>query len=246
MLSRIHQKMGTAGFAIAIVALVAALTGTAIAALPGLNSKQKKEVKKIAKSVSVPGSVGPAGSPGAPGPVGAPGANGSAGSPGSPGVTGPTGATGKQGEEGPPGPTETVLPPGATSTGLWSFRGKDVTKTFMTISFPLRVFPSPQFSTGVNWIPPKAPSTAQCPGTAEHPKAAPGQLCVYATEIINAGTNAAHEPIEIGAFTPDGTSGLTGAFEIEATKEGRGWGSWAVTACPILTEEEEKEGKTCP
>lgn len=243
MLSRIHQKLGTAGFAIAIVALVAALTGTAIAALPGLNSKQKKEVNRIARSVSVPGSVGPAGPQG---PPGSPGAGGAAGTAGVTGPTGKTGSTGPMGNTGPPGPTETALPPGTTSTGLWSFRGKEVAKAFMTISFPLRVFPGPQFSANVDWIPPKAPSTAQCPGTAAKPKASPGQLCVYATEIINAGTNAGHEPIEIDAFTPDRTSGLTGAFEIEATKEGRGWGSWAVTACPILTEEEEKEGKTCP
>ena len=47
MISRIHSKLGTAGFIVAIVALVAAL-GVALAA-SGLNSKQKKEVKKIAK-----------------------------------------------------------------------------------------------------------------------------------------------------------------------------------------------------
>ena len=243
MLSRIHQKLGTAGFIIAIVALTAALAGTAIAALPGLNNKQKKEVKKIASSLIVPGAAGPTGPTG---PQGATGATGSTGDAGSPGAPGKDGAPGEEGPVGPAGPTETVLPPGATSTGLWSFRGKDVTKEFMTISFPLRVLPAPQFSASTNWISPGAPATTECPGTYQQPEAAPGQLCVYAKEIIDAGTNATQEPVEIGGFTADETSGLTGAFEIEAGKEGRGWGSWAVTACPIFTEEEEKEGKGCP
>ena len=49
MLTRIHRKLGTAGFVISIVALVAALGGGAYAASGGLTGKQKKEVEKIAK-----------------------------------------------------------------------------------------------------------------------------------------------------------------------------------------------------
>ena len=44
MFSKLHERLGTAGFVVAIVALVAALAGTAFAAA-GLNGKQKKEVK---------------------------------------------------------------------------------------------------------------------------------------------------------------------------------------------------------
>ncbi|MBA3867401.1 MAG: hypothetical protein H0X42_13840 [Solirubrobacterales bacterium] len=51
-ISRIHQKLGTAGFIISIVALVAALGGGAYAASGGLSGKQKKEVEKIAKKDS--------------------------------------------------------------------------------------------------------------------------------------------------------------------------------------------------
>lgn len=241
MFTRIHQKLGTAGLVVAVVALVAALAGTAFAALPGLNSKQKQEVKKIAKKYA--GAAGPQGSAGS---VGAAGTPGGAGPKGATGPKGPTGPAGKEGKEGPPGPTETVLPPAQTSTGLWSFRGKEVAKAFMTISFPLRVIPAPVYVTNTNWIPPKGAPTEECPGTVEKPQAAPGELCIYAKEIINAGSGESHFPIEIGTFTPDETSGLTGGFVIEAGQEGRGWGTWAVTACPIITEEEAEEGVTCP
>ena len=59
MIERIHQKLGTAGFVIAIVALIAALGGTALAAAK-LNGTQKKEVEKIAKKYAgKPGAAGP-------------------------------------------------------------------------------------------------------------------------------------------------------------------------------------------
>ena len=93
---RLHNRLGTAGFLIAIVALVAAVAGTAFAAA-GLNSKQKKEVRKIAKSV--------AGAPGAPGAAGANGLNG---------------AGGAAGPEGAPWTAGGTLPSGQTETGTWS------------------------------------------------------------------------------------------------------------------------------
>ena len=83
-ISRIHQKLGTAGFVISIVALVAAMGGGAYAASGGLNGKQKKEVEKIAKKY--------AGKPGAAGPAGSNGSNG---------AKGDTGATGAEGKQGP-------------------------------------------------------------------------------------------------------------------------------------------------
>jgi hypothetical protein len=95
MLSRLHSKLGTAGFIISIVALVAALGGGAYAASGGLSGKQKKEVEKIAKKS--------AGKPGAQGPAGTPGANGTAG------ALGKDGAEGKQGPEGKAGSSATVV-----------------------------------------------------------------------------------------------------------------------------------------
>jgi hypothetical protein len=97
MLSRIHQKLGTAGFVISIVALVAALGGGAYAASNGLNSKQKKEVQKIAKAEAkkVAGTPGPAGPKGDTGSAGGAGPKGDTGAQGAPGANGGAGAAGK-------------------------------------------------------------------------------------------------------------------------------------------------------
>jgi hypothetical protein len=92
MISRIHGKLGTAGFIISIVALVAALGGGAYAASGGLTGKQKKEVEKIAKKY--------AGKPGATGATGAAGAKGDSGAAGAKGDTGAKGETGAPGSNG--------------------------------------------------------------------------------------------------------------------------------------------------
>ena len=147
MFSRLHNRLGTAGLAIAVVALVAALAGTAFAATR-LNGTQKKEVRKIAKQF--------AGKNGAPGANGAAGANGKDGANGTNGTNGAPGAEGKSveaeaaapakcaeggtvfkiggvekgkacnGEEGPAGEPWTAggtLPVGSTETGAWMFSG---------------------------------------------------------------------------------------------------------------------------
>lgn len=99
MFSRIHQKLGTAGFIISIVALVAALGGGAYAAKNGLTGAEKKQIKKEARKFSKKFSKrfakqGPKGDPGAPGAVGLPGA---------PGVPGADGQNGSNGSNGAPG-----------------------------------------------------------------------------------------------------------------------------------------------
>ncbi|MGE0067559.1 MAG: hypothetical protein AB7T48_09430 [Solirubrobacterales bacterium] len=146
MFSRIHQKLGTAGFVIAIVALVMAMAGGAYAAQQALNGKQKKEVEKIAKKYAgkngkngAAGAQGPAGPAGPKGDAGAAGAAGTAGAKGATGVTGATGAgatgptgpagtgatgpTGATGSTGQTGFTET-LPSGKTETGTWAHVGE--------------------------------------------------------------------------------------------------------------------------
>jgi hypothetical protein len=111
VISRIHQKLGTAGFIIAIIALVAALGGSALAAKGALTGKQKKEVAKIAKKEAkkfagkdgAPGAegkqgpAGPSGPAGAKGDIGAKGDKGDPGSPGAPGSPGSPGAAGADG-----------------------------------------------------------------------------------------------------------------------------------------------------
>jgi hypothetical protein len=146
MFSKLHDRLGTAGFVVAIVALVAALGGTAFA-MTGLNSKQKKQVTKIAEKFAgkdgAQGPAGPAGPAGAPGAKGDAGAPGSAGANGATGATGPTGATGVTGPKGPTGPTGptgatgvtgatgnigATLASGTTETGAWSHVGEGIVK----------------------------------------------------------------------------------------------------------------------
>lgn len=218
MYSRIHGKLGTAGLIVAILALVAALGGTAFA-MAGLNSKQKREVTRIAKQDA--GKPGPTGATGAQGPVGP---QGSAGTNGKDGVTGPTGPSGVTGTTGPAGPTETVLPSGKTEIGLWSFTNNSTGKSWTTISWPLRVENIGSFE--FTWIAPGGSSTTECPGSAEEPEAAPGNICVYGGELQNTEKSFP----EIGE-TLDFAAGLNLEFNTGSGKTGSwGRGSWAVTA----------------
>ena len=244
MFRRVHEQLGSAGLVIAVVALVAALAGTAFAAA-GLNPKQKKEVTKIAKKYAgKPGATGPAGPQGPAGPAGA---EGDAGAPGAKGATGPEGPPGEDGATGPAGPTETTLPPEETLTGGWAFAVEESQGINLpvAISFPLRVIPAPSEVESVNVIKEGDPPTAECPGSVSDPKAAPGEFCLYAIVLEGAtiGLGLANDP----SFSADRTSALVFPFAIQTEELARGRGTWAVTACPEPTEEEEEEGEfSCP
>jgi Collagen triple helix repeat (20 copies) len=216
MISRIHAKLGTAGFIVAMIALVIALAGTAFAAA-GLSSKQKKEVKRIAKQVAKPGPQGPQG------PMGPQGGKGDAGPKGDIGAPGRDGADGRNGEDGACSASvpNCVLPPGATETGQWGTTAIEV-EPILPISFVLRVEPAPtayEFLEGD----PSTWTTVQkerCPGTAAEPKAAPGFLCIYKDR----------GPLTLNLnLTVDPSSGWIGEF---SNSGGEAWavGSWAVTA----------------
>lgn len=250
MLSRIHNKLGTAGLVVAVIALVAALAGTAIAAA-GLNSKQKKEVKKIAKQF--------AGKPGATGPQGPAGAQGPKGDTGAKGDKGDQGAQGAQGIQGVPGQNGTFstepLPSEQTLTGMWSAAGGEGDVALATISFPIEVIPAPtalyEFVSGgkilsfelkdgeVKWYPTGTPPGTleeaeadekafkeACPGTADAPDAAPGFLCIY--NGTKQGIVGKPSNLE-SASEAANTFGITAAFNIVEDSSFKR-GSWAVTA----------------
>jgi collagen triple helix repeat protein len=143
MFSRIHEKLGTAGFVISIVALVAALSGGAYAA-GALNPQVKKQITKESKKFSKKFSkqFAKAGPQGAKGDTGAPGANGSNGAAGSPGNPGEPGSSGEPGMCSEGNPT-CVAPSGSTLTGTWAVAGGAEDLAMATISFPLRVSPAP-------------------------------------------------------------------------------------------------------
>ncbi|MFL5340388.1 MAG: hypothetical protein ACJ76D_10435 [Solirubrobacterales bacterium] len=137
MLSRVHNKLGTAGLVVAVVALVAALTGAAFAA-GGLTKKQEKQVIKIAKKYA-----GKNGKDGAAGPAGPKGDTGAKGDTGTQGKEGPEGQQGQAGRcsEGNP---ECTLAGGGLLTGIYSVAvGEAETSGVANISLPLRVSPPP-------------------------------------------------------------------------------------------------------
>jgi len=227
MLSRIHNKLGTAGLVVAIVALLAALTGAAFAA-GGLTAQQEKQVKKIAKKYAgKPGATGPAGPQG---PAGSPGAKGDAGAAGATGAQGPTGLTGKTGAEGPQGPTgpegicstsNCVLPTGVTETGTYSVplwpepEPEGPPQPVLTnISFNIQLKSPP----AVKFVKKEGTPPSQCSGTLAEPKAEPGFLCLYASS-------------ETSFIFAGGQPFRTGAILLFAHSEQGGIanGTWAVT-----------------
>lgn len=205
MFSKLHESLGTAGLVVAIVALVVALTGTAFAANKFIT---KKEAIKIAKRYA-----GKNGAPGAQGPAGPPGAAGAAGEKGA------TGSTGPEGEVGPTGPAGTELLAGQTETGTWGFSGINEFGPVAMISFPLRLSEQP---THIIWRGAQT-SNSECPGDAEHPAAAPGNLCIFSLQLQNA------EPPTVKTVGIPSKYGVALEFpSVTPASETYGWGTWAM------------------
>jgi hypothetical protein len=234
MFRGINEKLGTAGFIIAIVALVAALGGGAYAASGGLNGKQKKEVEKIAKKYSgKPGPQGPAGAAGAAGPAGAKGDAGATGSTGNEGPAGKEGVAGKEGKQGKSGITgfTETLPAGMTETGSWAVGVTPVgdtlpVRTSLSFSIPLAAaLPG----ASVHFIKENETAPAGCTGgTAAVPTAEPGNLCVYETLAGGLVFAAILDPSSSGSEAPG--AGATGAMiRFNGEEEASAYGTWAVT-----------------
>jgi hypothetical protein len=136
------------------------------------------------------------------------------------------------GEEGSPWTAGGTLPPGKTEMGQWSLsvpppsptlnNGQSIVIGDISFVIPLATVPNgiylKEAEVGVN-------NTAECPGTAEHPEAAAGVLCVYTLNEIDATATSPIQanPSEFGAILAT----------LHATKPGGvAWGSWAVTAGP--------------
>ena len=245
MISRIHSKLGTAGFIVSIVALVAALGGGAYAAKQaGLNSKQKSQVRTIAKEEAkknpgTPGAPGAPGAAGAKGDTGAQGPEGKEGPEGPEGPQGPKGATGSQGPEGSPWTAGGILPTGKTETGVWGGvinEKKEDVKIAEQASFSIPLASAPL----VNLVQKDGTATtgslANCPGSVTNPQAKPGNFCLYTI------TNAEEpEGLGFGAGTTSSLRSLTTgvlfqanipAFNPETFSISALGGTWAVTAGP--------------
>jgi hypothetical protein len=230
VISRIHQKLGTAGFVISIVALVLALSGAAYAA-GALTGKQKKEVEKIAKKYAgKPGAPGAAGPAGPAGPAGAKGDTGAQGAQGKEGPIGKEGPQGKEGKEGKAGQTgfTATLPPGETETGYWGSNGKgeEFTNPIFTISYPI---PLAENSEQVKYLDAEETEESVGSGGCEldifDPDAAPvapaGTLCVF-TRIESLGKVAFVQQDTVAGTLIFGATEADGLWELA--------GTWAVTA----------------
>jgi Collagen triple helix repeat (20 copies) len=252
MISRIHNKLGTAGFVVAIVALVAALSGAAFAAGGGLNAKEKKEVKKIAKKFAGKngknGVNGTNGTNGAQGPKGDKGDKGDKGEKGDRGEVGPAGEAGMCSEAEP----ECSLASGATVAGVWAASGGEGDYAMAPISYPVRISPAPKvvttrdvggFTIGIvaengatsvlgvdeGLATPEelqGAYEAACPGTAAAPEAAPGFTCIYTSKV----EGVIAVPWELGSQSEPGHEfGVVLPFKPNGD-EAYARGSWAATA----------------
>lgn len=236
---RLKEPFGKAGLTVAILALVLAMVGGAYAASK-LTKPQVKEVEKIAKKF--------AGKPGANGTNGANGAAGKDGAAGTAGANGTSATTASfngtkgacheggvevksasptvnvcNGKEGSPWTAGGTLPSGKTEEGSWVLTVPveeptlkiNLARTAISFGIPLAAAPE-----HVVYLKVGEGETAECPGTAANPEAAPGSLCVYAA-------------FEVDVPSPIGVSNETFGALIQGAGGSPGGvanGSWAVTA----------------
>jgi hypothetical protein len=131
---------------------------------------------------------------------------------------------GPAGRQGPPGPFPATLPSGKTLTGdyttLFPSGSSQIMPDTQSFAFPLASAPAVHFI-GIFATPP-----AQCPGTVADPKAAPGNLCVYAS----LGTVSTTAVEIVDPETDTGQAASPRGFRVIETISGSfSTGSWAVT-----------------
>jgi hypothetical protein len=124
-----------------------------------------------------------------------------------------------------------ILASGETETGIFSgyITAAGATNIWIPLQLPKRLTAAPA-APNANFIPVAGPATANCPGTALNPTAAPGQFCVYA------GSTCPNVTLQcIAGHTGScGGVGLTsgGILAFNVTGAGVAYciGAWAVTA----------------
>ncbi len=154
------------------------------------------------------------------------------------GPRGSAGATGAQGPQGPQGPTGPAgpfpngnLPTGTTVRGVFFMTGQAAASgaeavDSLSFVYTLSSAPTPHFITAGSAAP------AGCPGTADDPEAAAGQLCIY--EKTASGPVGTRDDcgLDIGGSSCPGSNRWgAGVYEL-STGAGRfqSYGTWAVTA----------------
>jgi hypothetical protein len=133
-----------------------------------------------------------------------------------------TGAAGPTGPKGEPGPLVETLPSGKTERGVYAFAGTRPTGGFApgtALTFPIPL----AFSPAIHKIEIGGPSTADCPGSEEHPEAAQGNLCFYEGRNGGLVLDAEKKPAE-------GRLGVILFSEAAENANYEYYGTWAVTA----------------
>jgi Collagen triple helix repeat (20 copies) len=243
----VRRRVSGAGV-IATVALVFAMSGGAYAANRYLITSTKQISPKVLKSLKgaagAKGANGAAGAQGAAGPAGPTGAQGAAGAKGENGTNGIDGTDGKEGalgKEGSPWTAGGTLPSGKTETGAWS-----ASQESLEYGSPVAVSFTIPLAEGLDaahvHFQPSAGETqkieefeATCPGSAEAPKATPGNFCVYAGSLRHLAFESIIAPSSPGNDLGTGTSGAIIRMAAEGEAEqpapaATAWGDWAVTA----------------
>jgi Collagen triple helix repeat (20 copies) len=240
MLMRLRQKLTYANVVASLALVLALAGGTAYAANQMLpkNSVGTRQLKNgaVTKAKIAPGVLGA--TTAAPGPTGAQGPAGLAGVTGPSGAAGAAGGDGSPGNQGAPGapgaPGMIVgpLPSGQSEQGQFVVHADPGTPPvgqlteFTAIDFPIPLAADP-IAAYVKFG--EAPS-ADCPGPATEPTAAPGHLCVYELASINSTFTSFSNLIDEAKASQFGTSVV---FDFENAIAGQDLlaaGTWAVTA----------------
>jgi hypothetical protein len=217
VMKRLRGKLTYSNVMVTVLAFVVLAGGTAYAASEILpkNSVGSKQIKK--------GAVGPtklskAAKKTLTGPPGAAGAKGATG------PQGPKGDKGEKGNTGEPGPLVGTLPSGKTLVGQYSFGNHKSTgySPVNSVSFPFPLASAPND----HIIPIGGAPTAECPGTASAPSAAPGNGCIYETRADGGHT------IDEGTLkeVEDGRFGFLIFVSVAENTDWQVEGTWAVTA----------------
>lgn len=115
--------------------------------------------------------------------------------------------------------------PGFTQIGDWEAEavatagGQNFAASAQTFTIPLPFAPIANYVTS---------PTAVCPGSAAHPSAAPGNLCVYQEDSENVSAVTIFK--DAGPGTGADRWGFSAVPMSASSGPGAVWGSWAVTA----------------
>lgn len=150
-----------------------------------------------------------------------------ASSQGAPGPQGNTGAKGDTGAQGVPGPLLHTLGSGQTLFGKYYAFDDPAPAGQFAVDGVSYEFPLPSVPTE-HYLAPGAQPTADCPGNAGDPQAAPGQLCVYSTARAN--VNTSYSGDGMGFDRKDLFGFAVNVVSSGAANPFYDVGTWAVTA----------------